>query len=169
LMNYDQASLNYTMNDVAFAGRWQAAKEMALITFMDLAAKVERLHLVEAFGHIIGAFAEMVELEAQEADQDTRTRAHSLAREMPQRTEQLEREIARGRLSVWAAFKGFCAEEMGLEAETLLEALADPLVETARELEEIAERLEVQPDLEIAKECAATFRGSWQRQLANGA
>jgi hypothetical protein len=60
--------LDYTMNDVAFAGRWQAAKEMALITFMDLAAKVERLHLVEAFGHIIGAFAELVDLEAEGGD-----------------------------------------------------------------------------------------------------
>jgi hypothetical protein len=57
--------LNYTMSDVAIAGRWQAAKEMALITFMDLAAEVERLHLVEAFGHIIGAFAELVDLEAE--------------------------------------------------------------------------------------------------------
>jgi hypothetical protein len=161
---------NYVMNDVGFAGRWQAAKELTTLTYMDLAGKVERLRLVEAFGLIIGAFAELVSLEAegQSSTDENHRRALSLAYEMPERTEDLERSIAIGGLSVWAAFRGFCAEEMGLEAEVLLEALADPMLETAHELEEIAEQLQVELDPEIVEECAATLRENWQRQLAKG-
>jgi hypothetical protein len=155
---------NYVMNDVGFAGRWQAAKELTTLTYMDLSSRVERLRLVEAFGLIIGAFAELVSLEAG----DTNTRALRLARHMPERTEDLQRSIAEGGLTVWAAFKGFCAEEMGLEAEVLLGALAEPMVQTARELEEIAEGLEVEPDPEEVEDCTEALRENWQRQLARG-
>jgi hypothetical protein len=71
---------NYVMNDVGFAGLWQAARELTTLTYMDLSSKVERLRLVEAFGLIIGALAELVSLEAG----DTNTRAHALARDMPE-------------------------------------------------------------------------------------
>jgi hypothetical protein len=164
---------NYTMNDVGFGGRWQAAKEMATITFMDLSAKVDKLHLLEAFGIILSAHADLADLELggrgeRMSDSSEEDRLLRLAREMPERTEAIERAAAEGALSVWAAFKGFCAEEMGLEAQTLLEALSDPMVETVRELEEIAERLQVEPDLALVEECATTLREAWRRQLEKG-
>jgi hypothetical protein len=37
-----------------------------------------------------------------------------------------------------------------------------------RELEEIAERLEVEPDPETVEDCAATLRESWQRRINRG-
>lgn len=167
---------NYVMNDVGFAGRWQAAKELTTLTYMDLSSRVERLGLVEAFGVIIGAFAELTKLEADayaerttdEEHRSAHSRALRLAHDMPERTEDLQRSIAEGGLTVWAAFKGFCAEEMGLEAGVLLGALAEPMVQTARELEEIAEGLEVEPDLEAVEDCTEALRENWQRQLARG-
>jgi hypothetical protein len=150
----------------------EAPEGLALLTYIDLAAKVEKLQLIEAFGIILSAFAALVSLEAEggslspeENLKEPYARALSLAREMPQRTEDLERNIAVGGLLVWAAFKVFCAWEMGLEAQKLLEALAQPLVERARELKKIAERLQVEPDSEIVADCAATLRENWQRQL----
>jgi hypothetical protein len=84
---------------------------------------------------------------------------------MPELTEELKLSIAEGGFSVWAAFKGFCVEEMGLEAGVLLGALAEPMADGVRELEEIAERLEVEPDPETLEDCAATLRESWQRRI----
>jgi hypothetical protein len=167
---------NYIMNDVGFAGRWQAAKELTTLTYMDLSSRVERLRLVEAFGLIIGAFAELAKLEADayaerttdEEHRGAHSRALRLAHDMPEQTEDLQRSIAEGGLTVWAAFKGFCEEEMGLEAEALLGALAEPMVQTARELEEIAEGLEVEPELEAVEDCTEALRENWQRQLARG-
>ena len=39
------------------------AEELTTLTYMDLSSRVERLRLVEAFGFIIGAFAELATLE----------------------------------------------------------------------------------------------------------
>jgi hypothetical protein len=57
---------------------------------------------------------------------------------------------------------------MGLDAEKLLGVVAPPFVEAAQDLEEIAEHLEVEPDLGIVEDCAATLRENWERQLARG-
>ena len=56
---------NYTMNDIGFAGRWQAAKELATITYMSLSCTVEKLRLIEGFGHIVSALAGLANLEAE--------------------------------------------------------------------------------------------------------
>jgi hypothetical protein len=161
---------SYTMNDIGFADRWHAAKEMAVLTHMSLVSTVERLQLVEGFGLIVSALANLAELEA-EGGMGEKPRAEGvrcLAREMPELTEELKRSIAECGFSVWAAFKGFCAEEMGLEAGVLLGALAEPMADGVRELEEIAERLEVEPDPETLEDCAATLRESWQRRIRRG-
>jgi hypothetical protein len=49
-----------------------------------------------------------------------------------------------------------------------LGALAEPMVQTARELEEIAEGLEVEPELEAVEDCTEALRENWQRQLGRG-
>ncbi len=74
---------------------------------------------------------------------------------------------ARG-LSLWRAFQDFCSEEMGVEAERLLEAFAESMLERARELEEIAESLGVEPDPEEMAQCSAAMRENWHHQLAKG-
>jgi hypothetical protein len=54
---------------------------------------------------------------------------------------------------------------VGPRIRKLNELRLDPVVERARELEKIAERLQVEPDSEIVADCAATLRENWQRQL----
>jgi hypothetical protein len=45
--------------------------------------------------------------------------------------EEMERELVGEALTAWLGFAGFCAREMGLEAEELLEALERPFAESA--------------------------------------
>lgn len=79
----------------------------------------------------------------------------------------LEREMAREGLSVWSAFAAFCDEEMGLDASKLLSALALPIAEKVRTLEEVAARLEVDPDdVEGYRESMGQV---WHHALAKGA
>jgi hypothetical protein len=54
---------------------------------------------------------------------------------------------------------------VGPRIRKLNELQLDPVVERARELEQIAERLQVEPDPEIVVDCAATLRENRQRQL----
>ena len=44
---------NYTMNEVGFGVRWQAAKDLATVIYVSLSSTVEKLRLMEGFGHII--------------------------------------------------------------------------------------------------------------------
>ena len=48
--------------------------------------------------------------------------------------EEMERELVREALTAWLGFADFCAKEMGLEAEKLLEALTGPLAERVQTL-----------------------------------
>ena len=62
--------------------------------------------------------------------------------------EEMERELVRETLTAWLGFARFCEQEMGLEAEKLLEALARPFAERVRDLEELSTRHEVETDVE---------------------
>ena len=171
---------NYTMNDIGFAGRWQAAKELATITYMSLSCTVEKLRLIEGFGHIVSALAGLANLEAEaradatgeEVDEEDRANAFGrilhLSREMPERTEEVKRTTAAGGLSLWRAFQDFCCEEMGVEAERLLETFTEPMLERVRELEEVAESLGVEPYPEAMAQCRAAMRENWHHQLTKG-
>jgi hypothetical protein len=66
--------------------------------------------------------------------------------------EEMERELVREALTAWLGFAGFCAQEVGLEAEKLLEALAGPFAERARDLGELSARQEVEPSVEAVEE-----------------
>jgi hypothetical protein len=39
---------NYTMNDWGFSARWQAARELAVLTYMDLAKCLDKVQMIEA-------------------------------------------------------------------------------------------------------------------------
>src|SRR5215210_7502955 len=66
--------------------------------------------------------------------------------------EEMERELVREALTAWLGFADFCAQEMGLEAKDLVEALTRPFAEGARELEELSARHEVEPHVEGVEE-----------------
>jgi hypothetical protein len=79
--------------------------------------------------------------------------------------EEMERELVREALTAWLGFAGFCAREMGLEAEKLLEALARPFAERVRELEELSARYEVEPHVEGVEEYLVMMTEAWRREL----
>src|SRR5829696_6876412 len=68
-------------------------------------------------------------------------------------------------LTAWLGFAGFCAQEMGLEAEKLLEALSRPFAERVRDLEELSVRHEVEADVEGVEEYLVLMTEAWRRQL----
>jgi hypothetical protein len=68
-------------------------------------------------------------------------------------------------LTAWLGFADFCAKEMGLEAEKLLEALTGPLAERVGELEELSARHEVEADVEAVEEYLAIMKEAWCRVL----
>jgi hypothetical protein len=77
----------------------------------------------------------------------------------------MERELVREALSAWSGFAGFCAQEMGLEVEELLEALARPFAERVPDLEELSARHEVEADAEGVEECLVMMTEAWRREL----
>jgi hypothetical protein len=79
--------------------------------------------------------------------------------------EEMERELVREALTAWLGFARFCAQEMGLEAEKLLEALARPFAEGVRELGELSARHEVEADVEGVEEYLAIMTEAWRRAL----
>src|SRR5215211_2803932 len=79
--------------------------------------------------------------------------------------EEMERELVREALTAWLGFAAFCEREMGLEAEELLEALAMPFAERARELGELSGRQEVEPSVEDVEEYQIIMTEAWRRGL----
>jgi hypothetical protein len=83
--------------------------------------------------------------------------------------DKVKREMACQGLSVWKAFVAFCEEEMVLDASKLLSALALPIAERVRALEELAARLEVEPDAEDVESYREIMDQAWRQVLAKGA
>jgi hypothetical protein len=75
----------------------------------------------------------------------------------------LERELVEESFAAWSAFSGFCADEMVLEAKKLLAAFNNPFAQRAEELEEIAARLEIEPEQESVEEYRAILLEAWRR------
>jgi hypothetical protein len=202
---------DYIMNDWAFVGRWEAAKTLAMLAYMDLARCMDKLTMLHALretfpylrtlwtndvheayfdGHEAGSRyawsrAEMEgeppgwEEDLGEADEnaDPATEAATevwsgKVEEIDDRLggalENLERELAGQGFAVWSAFSGFCAEEMGVDANTLMAVFNDHGAGRGRELEELAARLELEPDPEKVAEYRALMEETWRRQLAKG-
>jgi hypothetical protein len=79
--------------------------------------------------------------------------------------EEMERELVREALTAWLGFAGFGAQETGLEAEKLLEALSRPFAESVRDLEELSERHEVKADVEGVEEYLVMMTEAWRCEL----
>ena len=77
----------------------------------------------------------------------------------------MERELVGEALTVWVGLARFCAQEMGIEAEKLLEALAIPFAERVRDLEELGARHEVEPDEGGVTDYLAIMTEAWRRGL----
>jgi hypothetical protein len=192
----------YTMNDWAFVGRWEAARELAMLAYVDVARPMDKIGMIGVFrslfpylstvwqddvhsayfdGHRAGSrhawnssgkAGEPPGWEADEAaaernadptiDEDLQkwTGEERYAR-LEGKLEEVERELVRQALTAWVGIGRFCAQEMGLEAEKLLEALAIPFAESVRELEELRARHEVEADVEGAEEYLSIMREAW--------
>jgi hypothetical protein len=79
----------------------------------------------------------------------------------------LERELAGQGFAAWSAFSGCCAQEMGVDAHTLMAVFNEQGAARGRELEELAERLELEPNPEMVAEYQEIMEEAW-RQLAKG-
>src|SRR5215211_3726840 len=196
----------YTMNDWEFVGRWEAARELAMLAYVDVARPMDKTKMIDAFRSIIpylntiweddvhmayfdghkagsrhawnssGKAGEPPGWEADEEeaernadptiDEDLRkwTGKESYTR-LEGKLEEMERELVRQALTAWVGLGRFCAQEMGLEAEKLVEALAIPFAEGVRDLEELGARHEVEPDEGGVKDYLAIMTEAWRRGL----
>ena len=203
---------DYIMNDWGFVGRWEAARGLAMLVYMDLAKCLDKIQMIEALRvafpylrtvweddtfwayfdgheagsrHAWGKAGKEGDPPGYEEDEDKRVEGMDPAPEEDVRKwankvaevekpitgalDRVEREMASQGLSVWSAFVGFCEEEMALDASKLLSALALPIAERAQTLEELAARLEVEPDAEDVEGYREIMGQAWRQALAKGA
>ena len=201
---------DYVMNDWGFVGRWEAARMVAMLTYMDLAKCSDKIQMIEALrvafpylrtvweddtfwayfeGHEAGSchawrragkdgdppgYEEDERVAGMDPapEEDVRKWAEKVAeveKPITGALDRVEREMAREGLSVWKAFVGFCEEEMALDASKLLSALALPIAERTRALEELAARLEVEPDAEDVEGYREIMGQAWRQALAKSA
>jgi hypothetical protein len=196
----------YTMNDWGFVGRWEAARELALLAYVDVVRRLDKIKMIVAFrglfpylgtvwqddvdeayfdGHMAGSrhawncSGKAGEPPGWEADEEEAERngdptidedlkkwtGEGRYARLQGKLEEMERELVREALTPWLGFAGFCAQEMGLEAEKLLEALARPFAERVRDLEELSARHEVEADVEGVEEYQAILTEAWRHDL----
>ena len=197
---------SYTMNDWGFLGRWEAARELAMLAYMDVARRLDKITMIAAFqsiipylsttwqddvhsayfdGHMAGSryawnrSGRAGEPPGWEADEEEaeRNADPSIDEDLQKwagegrytrlegKLQEMERELVREALTAWLGFARFCAQEIGVEAEELLEALAGPLAERVRDLEELSARHEVEPETEGVEEYLAIMTEAWHRGL----
>ena len=187
---------DYTMNDWGFVGRWETARELALLAYVDVVKRLDKIKMIGAFrgmfpylstiwqddvheayfdGHKAGSrhawnrSGTTGEPPGWEADEEEAERnadpaidenlqkwtGERRSAHLEGKLEEMERELVREALTAWLGFAGFCAQEMGLEAEKVLEALARPFAEGVRDLEELSVRHEVEADAQDVEEYLA--------------
>jgi len=196
----------YTMNDWGFVGRWEAARELALLTYVDVVKRLDKIKMIAAFrgmfpylstiwqddahwayfnGHMAGSHhawnrsGKAGEPPGWETDEEEAERnadptidedlqkwtGEGRYAHLEGKLEEMEGEWVREALTAWLGFAGFCAQEMGLEAENLLKALARPFADRVRELEELSTRHEVEADVEGVEEYLTMMTEAWRREL----
>src|SRR5215216_4070332 len=196
----------YTMNDWGFVGRWEAARELAMLAYVDVVRRLDKINTIAAFrslfpylstiweddvhwayfdGHEAGCrhawtrSGKAGEPPGWEADEEEAERnadptmVENLEKwtgegryaRLAGKLEEMERELVREALTAWSGFVAFCAEEMGLKAEKLLEVLARPFAERVRDLEELSACYEVEADVEGVEEYLVMMTEAWRREL----
>jgi hypothetical protein len=196
----------YTMYDWGFIGRWDAARVLAMLAYVDVVRRLDKINTIAAFrgvfpylstiwqddvhwayfdGHKAGSrhawnrSGKAGEPPGWEADEEEAERnadptidedlqkwtGDGRYARLEGKLEEMERELVREALTTWLGFAGFCAQEMGLEAEKVLEALARPFAERVRDLEELSARHEVEADVEGVEEYLAIMTEAWRREL----
>jgi hypothetical protein len=196
----------YTMNDWGFVGRWEAARELALLAYVDVVRRLDKIDTIAAFRGLFPYLSTIWQYDAHlayfdgheagcrhawnrsgkageppgwEADEEEAKRNADPTIEedlqkwtgegryasLEGKLEAMERELVREALTAWLGFAGFCAREMGLEAEKVLEALARPFAESVRDLEELSARHEVEADAEGVEEYQTIMTEAWRRVI----
>jgi hypothetical protein len=187
---------DYTMNDWGFVGRWEAARELAMCTYVDVVRRLDKIKMISAFrsvfpylstvwqddahwayfdGHKAGSrhawkwSGKAGEPPGWEADEEEAERnadptvdedlkkwtGEGRYASLEGKLEEMEGELVGEALTAWLGFARFCEQEMGLEAEKVLKALARPFAEGVRELEELSSRHEVEADAQDVEEYLA--------------
>jgi|SRR5215217_7582458 len=196
---------SYVMNDLGFAGRWDGAIQMTLVTLLDITPGVAKLRMIAAFrtvlpycrtlaqddahfayfdGHEAGSryVWERAGMEREppgwEDDEEAEENADPAMEEdlekislrveesfdlIPGLLDRLERELAAEAMAVWKAYTQFCEEEMGLGAEKVLRATFEPVLQNVRFLEELADRLGLEPEPATVEEYRAALVEGWRR------
>src|ERR671921_1401223 len=194
------------MNDWHFVGRWEAARELAMLAYVDVVRRLDKIRVIVAIrglfpylstiwqddvheayfdGHIAGSryawnrSGKTGEPPGWEADEDEAERnadptidedLRKLTGEgryarLAGKLEEMERELVREALTAWLGFTRFCEQEMGLEAEDLVQALASPFAEGVRDLEELRALHDVEADAEGVEEYLAIMTEAWRRVI----
>jgi hypothetical protein len=81
---------------------------------------------------------------------------------MPELLDRLERELATNALSMWEGFAAFCAESVGVPAQTVVAVVLEPVAERLEDLKSRAERLELEPKAETVEEIREGLGESWR-------
>ena len=194
------------MYDWGFVGRWEAARELAMLAYVDVVRRLDKIKMIGAFrgmfpylsniwqddvheayfdGHMAGSRHawnrsgktgeppgwQTDEEEAERSadptiDEDLRKwSGKGRYARLAGKLEEMERELVREALTAWLGFARFCAQEMALEAEQLLEAVARPFAERVRDLEELSAHHEVEADVEGVEEYLVMMTKAWRRDL----
>jgi hypothetical protein len=196
----------YTMYDWEFVGRWEAARDLALLAYVDVVRRLDKIKMIGAFrgvvpylstiwqddvhcayfdGHMAGCLhawkrsGKQGEPPGWEADEEEAERnadptidedlkkwtGEGRYARLEGKLEEMERELVGEALTAWLGFARFCEQEIGLEAKDLVEAVARPFAEGARDLEELSARHDVEADAQDVEEYLAIMTEAWRREV----
>lgn len=80
---------------------------------------------------------------------------------LPETLDKLERDQATHALTLWRGFEAFCEQSIGVEAATVLKVVLEPGVKRIQDLEDLAERLDLEPDAETVEEIREDLAEGW--------
>lgn len=81
---------------------------------------------------------------------------------LPEILDGLERNEATAALTFWRGYEAFCEERMGLDAAKILRVVLEPGAGRVEELEQMAERLDLEPDAETVEEIRQGLAEAWR-------
>ena len=81
---------------------------------------------------------------------------------LPELLDRLERELATDALSLWEGFAAFCEESVGVQAESVVAVVLEPVAGRIEDLKSRAERLELEPVSETVEQIKEGLAESWE-------